>query len=381
MIATPPDFVPDCTISMLSVRHQATPGLESGTCNLISGLTAIGRNVQIAYSLEERISAEFLAFARTTPRIALSRETGLPGGSAGRFVEEILYANRRGLNAPRLYMNYFLPPSLRPRRHPVGVVIHDCQHRVLHHFTPRKRAWLDYNFARTLDHADRVYLISEFERSQIARFFGDRRAERCEVIYNSIDLSRYDQSPPSAAVSEWIKRPYLLAVAQQYPHKNTRKTIEAFALMCERDADTRLVLVGKPSPATRAQLETEVPEAVRKRVIEAGYVSDSDLGNLYRHAALFVTASSYEGFGMPAVEAMGLGAPILATRGTSLPEVTLGRGAYVPEEATPGDWADAMAACLASPPDASSRAESATMVREKYAPAAVAKRVADSLLR
>jgi glycosyltransferase involved in cell wall biosynthesis len=295
-------------------------------------------------------------------------------------LDELFYANLRRKDCPIIYMNYFLPLTFSRGRFPTGVVIHDCQHRALQqNFSSRKRAWLDHNFQRTLDKADQVYLISEFERGQIARFYGEKRAGRCEVIYNPVDFARYEHGEVGERVQDYASRRFILLVAYQTPHKNTQKSIAAFAQLCERDPDTVLVIVGRPSAETTRQLETEVPDAVRPRVVQTSYVTDRELGELYRKCALYVTASSYEGFGMPPVEAMGLGAPVLVTDGTSLPEVTLRRGQYVREGASAAEWAEAMEACLANRPSDAYLDESARLVRARYAPEAVARRVIDTL--
>jgi glycosyltransferase involved in cell wall biosynthesis len=77
-----------------------------------------------------------------------------------------------------------------------------------------------------------------------------------------------------------------------------------------------------------------------------GFVSDADLAFLYRRASLFALPSAYEGFGMPAVEAMGLGCRALVTDAAALPEVTMGRAHYLPLAAGAGAWGEAMAALL-----------------------------------
>ena len=360
-------------IPMFAIRNGSGSGLASSIYNLVRGLAALGKKVRLPYTTKHRLDAQFVSWSETNEYVEFRKCPAVPGGVQTRFVEEFLYANMRKKGAQVLYPNYFMPPELFRRNDAISVIIHDCQHRMFpNYFSSRKRRWLDLNFHRSLKRADHVFLISEFEKSQIARYYGESLANRCSVIYNSIDWSRYECGTPSEDVLKMTSKPYILSVAHQYPHKNTLKLIKSYLNLSERYADFDLILVGTPSNEVSEFLDSCVPEKQRQKIILAGFVSDADLGRLYRYARLFVLASSYEGFGMPAVEAAGFAVPVLVTNGTALPEVTLGRAAYCADDASPQAWAEAISQHLDHKRSAEEYRTLADAVRKRFAPTAVA---------
>ncbi len=119
-----------------------------------------------------------------------------------------------------------------------------------------------------------------------------------------------------------VRRPYVLSVCSLDPRKNLERLLRAYArLVAEHQVREQLVLVG------RAGLRSErLPALVRElglteRVIFTGYLDDGDLVQLYNQAAVFVYPSQYEGFGLPVIEAMACGAPVVTSDGSALREV------------------------------------------------------------
>jgi glycosyltransferase involved in cell wall biosynthesis len=130
---------------------------------------------------------------------------------------------------------------------------------------------------------------------------------------------------------------YLLSVATIEPRKNVVAIVRAFCwLVMERGMDELyLVLVGAQgwdSGAVSREVR-EAPERVRERIIATGYVSDGELAPLYSGAEAFVYPSFYEGFGLPPLEAMQCGTPVITSNVSSLPEVVGDAGILV----DPGD--------------------------------------------
>jgi glycosyltransferase involved in cell wall biosynthesis len=365
---------------LFCLRHGTSAGLESSALNLVTGLARLGTTVTLPIASVGRLPPDFTAWVGQQSGVHFKSYPMIKGGTWTRFIEETLFLNTAASAAPIIFPNYFLPPNLTARARSLFCVIHDCQHRVFpQFFSARKRRWLDWAFPRTLKKAARVLLISEFERSQIARFFGERAAANCTVVYNSIDWARYADGAVSPAIAAIAQRRYILSVSHQYPHKRTEAIIDAFALLAGRFPDLYLVLVGKESPNVRNRIDAIEDESVRKRIIATHFISDVELGRLYENCRLFVLASEYEGFGMPAVEAMGFGVPVLVTNGSSLPEVTMGNATYVEPGSHPSVWADAITQQLNRPPDQALLRSAAAAVRTRFAPEAVARAVLDCL--
>jgi len=110
-------------------------------------------------------------------------------------------------------------------------------------------------------------------------------------------------------------------VGQAYPHKNLRRLIEAFAALAPQHHGLRLVLAGKPHPQQTHQLQALVAErGLGERVEFRPYVPFAALPDLYRGALALVYPSLWEGFGLPVLEAMACGTPVLTSRGSGTEE-------------------------------------------------------------
>lgn len=253
-----------------------------------------------------------------------------------------------------LFPNYFTPP--RPHRGArIVTVIHDLNYRHFPaQFSATKRAWLRAAHEVTLRTADSVVVISEFVARDLVEQYGARYAGKLKVIPNPIDWTRFDATPVDAPAVHPEGR-FVLGVGAAYVHKNFETLIRAFAVLARRQEDVTLViagalaqnLVGVSTAADHATLVEDLGLGDRIRVL--GYVDDSVLGGLYRQAELFVFPSLFEGFGMPPVEALGMGVPVITTGKAALPETTLGMAMYVEDPLDISELAASMEAVLDSP--------------------------------
>lgn len=191
--------------------------------------------------------------------------------------------------------------------------------------------------------ADRIVTVSEVSRRELLSWF--RLPERKVSLMTEGPDAVFRPVPDGATSAETLRRygvepgtRYLLYVGGLSPHKNLLRLIEAFA-QCNAD-DVALVLVGD----TGDVFHTHVPvlrEAVARlglvdRVIFTGFVPDDDLVYLYSRAFALVQPSLMEGFGLPPVEAMACGTPVLASTAGSLPEVIGEAGAFFDPLDVPG---------------------------------------------
>ena len=122
--------------------------------------------------------------------------------------------------------------------------------------------------------------------------------------------------------------PFLFYVGTYYPHKNIDRLIEAFAIISRQLPDLRLVLAGKDDytyEAVRGQVQRM---NLKEKVLLPGTISDEELSWYYGHATAYVFPSLSEGFGLPGLEAMAYGTPVLAARASCLPEVYGSAAAY-----------------------------------------------------
>jgi glycosyltransferase involved in cell wall biosynthesis len=137
-----------------------------------------------------------------------------------------------------------------------------------------------------------------------------------------------------------VKAPYVLYVGNFKPHKNVQTLLRAFALLCQRQPALQLVLGGRLDRWAEERRRLAAELGIAARVCFTGAVAAGDLPALYSGAAVFAFPSRYEGFGLPPLEAMGCGTPVVAGNATSLPEVVGQAGVLV----DPGDAAGLAAA-------------------------------------
>ncbi len=188
-----------------------------------------------------------------------------------------------------------------------------------------RRVWLYLN----VRWARRIVAVSERTRANILRLHPSAK-EKVVVIHHGVDERFSPASTPTPATDE----PYLLFVGAARRKKNVAGLLAAFAQLPEElRRTTRLVLAGIRNPKEFG-LEARAQQLrIADRVRFAGYVSDAELVLLYRGAAALVFPSLFEGFGLPPLEAMACGTPVIASTGGALPEV-VGNAALLVQ---PGD--------------------------------------------
>lgn len=224
-----------------------------------------------------------------------------------------------------LHVQYTAPPFCPV---PVVATIHDLAFEHMPEtFTRRGSLQLKLTVRRTARRAARIATVSEYSRQDLLHTYR-LSPEKVAVTYNGIE-SHFTAQPASPEEASEVRRrfgisrDYLLAVGSLQPRKNLVRLIRAYAkLRSENPGFTpQLVIVGR-----KLWLADEIFTEVRRQrwsedVILTGYVTDEDLPKLYRAATAFVYPSLFEGFGLPPIEAMACGTPVITSNVSSLPEI------------------------------------------------------------
>jgi glycosyltransferase involved in cell wall biosynthesis len=184
---------------------------------------------------------------------------------------------------------------------------------------------------RVLSGAARIFAVSNFTKNEIEKLF-EIPSDRIEVVYNAID-ERFLHGHASAADRDLIAQryqvtyPFLLYAGRVSAHKNVVRMIEAFSALkteLERDQaypDLKLIIIGDDLSGNPDLRRTVVRSGVQNDVRFLGFVPIEVLRIFYDEAKIFVFPSLYEGFGLPPLEAMVHGTPVVTSNVTSLPEV------------------------------------------------------------
>jgi len=271
-----------------------------------------------------------------------------------------------------MHFTHFNRPIFYNR--PSIITIHDLTPI---YFPGKKRSSFVEQFAyrlvlkSALKKANRIIAVSNFTKKDILKNFSFLDEGKIAVIYEGI--ARFAEDPKQFVnhKSKFLNlKPYLLYVGVWREHKNLLGLIRAYeklkqnsnsiqywrkcrenefkkiaSLKLEDLKNLKLVIVGKPDP-----YYPEVPEAAekspfKKDIILTGYVSDEELFLLYQNAAAFVFPSFYEGFGLPPLEAMSYGVPVVSSNAASLPEI-LGDAALYFDSKNTEEMADKIAQAL-----------------------------------
>jgi glycosyltransferase involved in cell wall biosynthesis len=192
-----------------------------------------------------------------------------------------------------------------------------------------------------LRRADAIITISESSRRDIVRFFRVPE-EKVTVTYLAAD-GRYRPEPAGVPGNEvaQLPRPYILSVGTLEPRKNLDGLLRAFSRARHAGISHKLVITGARGWGTTRLAELVRNLKLEDSVIFTGFVESCDLPHLYAGADFFVYPSLYEGFGLPPLEAMACGVPVITSNVSSLPEV-VGDAALLVDPRSDGDLADAI---------------------------------------
>jgi len=161
----------------------------------------------------------------------------------------------------------------------------------------------------------RILTPSQFVKDDLVAYAGIQ-PEKVTVTYEAAEPI----ADPPTPLPDLQNKKFIMYIGRPTPHKNLERLIKAFALLRAQHPDLLLVLAGKKD-ANYRRIEATVPEKLRGHVIFTDFVSEGQLRWLYEHCAAYVFPSLSEGFGLPGLEAMIHGAPVVSSNATCLPEI------------------------------------------------------------
>jgi glycosyltransferase involved in cell wall biosynthesis len=238
---------------------------------------------------------------------------------------------------------HYVLPALVPCRS--VVTIHDCIHLMFPEYLPSRLA-LGYaraSISLAARRADRVLTVSESSKRDILRFV-DTEPEKIDVIYNAYD-ERFSREPREEDVVRVRERyqlqdEFVLYAGNVKPHKNVERLIDAFQIVHARGLNhLKLVVIGDELSKGTSLRRAVHRHNLHKYVRFLGYLPEDTLAVMYRLAGVFVFPSLYEGFGLPPLEAMASGTPVVTSNVSSLPEVA-GDAALLVNPLDPAEIAD-----------------------------------------
>jgi glycosyltransferase involved in cell wall biosynthesis len=246
--------------------------------------------------------------------------------------------------------DFVLPPVRRPAK---LLTVHDLAFLLRPECADAKlRDYLEKTVPRSVARADFILADSVNTQDDLICLLGVPPA-KVEVVPGGVDATFAPVRDPE--LLDRVRRqvsggaPFILSVGMIEPRKNLVRLIEAFELLkCRYHIPHKLVLAGKKGWLSDGIYERAESSSVASDILFPGFMAESDLPALYSAADLFAYPSLYEGFGLPPLEAMACGTPVVASSSASLPEVVGGAALLVDPENSE-ELAEAMAKALGDP--------------------------------
>lgn len=290
-------------------------GIGTYTKQLLAGICQFPEHFEVEALTRQRdakLVAQWCPRVKVvnTPTYSLREQLAVPWATRGCDLLHIPH-----YNAPLLH------------RGPMLVSILDLIHITDPVYSRNIRSWV---YARPMLNlvarkAEHIVTLSEYSKAQIVEHLGVAPA-KVTAIYCGVNgqFRCADRKEAFSAVSEalGIQEPYLLFVGSLKPHKNIFTLLQAYALLRKRhDIPHRLLIVGDDPHWKSLLLEECSRLGIRDNTTFVQYVPQNLLPNVYAGAELLVMPSTIEGFGLPVLEAMASGTPVVCSRAASLPEV------------------------------------------------------------
>ena len=233
----------------------------------------------------------------------------------------------RRVGAELLHSPHYVRPLLCTI--PSVVTIHDCIHLLFPQYLPNRMAWryARYMMGSAIRHSAVVFTVSDASRADILRFYPWADPAKVHVVPNAIDTELLQN--PGEDEMERVRERYqlrgrfVLFAGNVKPHKNLERLIRAFAQVREQGGheDLQLLLIGDDVSRYGSLRRAVEATQLRQDVRFFGFVPPSTLAALYRMADVFAFPSLYEGFGLPPLEAMSCGTPVVTSGMAALHEV------------------------------------------------------------
>ena len=225
------------------------------------------------------------------------------------------------------------------------VTIHDLTFLLFPEMHTRgRRSIIPFFIRRAMKHAEAIIFVSKATQNDAERMLPGGRNLRCAVPLGvSLPLPIYTEETRSEEVlaDMGVGSPYLLFIGTLEPRKNIVRIVQAFERIAIHYPNLILVLAGKLGWHTGEIVAAMENSPVRERIKHLGFVSEEEKASLLRNCEMLVYPSMYEGFGLPVLEAMAAGAPVITSNLSSMPEVA-GDAAVLVDPSSVDKIADAM---------------------------------------
>ena len=328
-------------INLLWVRPGKVGGTEVFVRNLLDGFHGLKDEFEAWLFVSADNAETFEKYSLEDKRFHLLKAPVRSDNITKRILWQNFFMN--GFLKKNGFSRCFSPVYDRPVL-PGGIsyiiTMHDIQayyypqYHPLHEVVYSKMCW--QSDSRT---SKGVVAISEFVANDISKVYPFKK-DIIQVIYNPVcvnndDVCYFEELEEKYSIKE---NEYYYTVGQLIPHKNIPTLLKVMGKIDGSGLPKKLLISGINGNASRDILSEIRKNGLEEKVILTGYVSNKERNALYKNAKAFLFPSVFEGFGIPPVEAMMFGTPVITTKMTCIPEVTQGKANYVDDPYDVDEW-------------------------------------------
>lgn len=334
-------------IDLLWVKHNKVGGVESYIRNLLDSLLASNKNFYI-FLIVSIDNIDSFAKYGDDPRFELVKCNLFSEKVGKRIIWQNIHLGKllKNLGVNLCFEPHNYIPLFGVKKVAFITTIHDLQ--LLHYpqnFSKKKILWFKFNWKNTIKRSKAIVVISDFVKDDLNEHFSGYK-EKINRIYNPININKNDIDEFSDIEEKYnIKRKeYYFTVSSLMPHKNLITLIKVFAKINKDKINLpkKLVISGVGGSMESKMKELIKQYGIQNQIILTGFISNGCRNALYQNCTAFLFPSVFEGFGMPPVEAMMLGTPVITTKESCLPEVTENKCSYVDNPYNVDAWLEKM---------------------------------------
>ncbi|MCR4636571.1 MAG: glycosyltransferase family 4 protein [Butyrivibrio sp.] len=327
-------------VDLLWVRVGKNGGTESFIRCILDGMHDIDIDFKVVLLVSRDNKNSFLHYNKDK-RFTIYECPVYSSNIKGRVIWQNLHLRDTlmDIGITKCFEPVYSMPMVKTRGIEFYTVIHDLQAKHFpKYFSKTRCVWMDFSWRNTVNKSKKVVAISEYVKKDIIKHY-KVESNKIVMIHNPISISYVDKERAIELVKEFglEEDKFFFCVSSLLPHKNLQVLINMMRL---RKDDIKLAIVGVGGP---------LEEEFRKQILEFGleskicilpYVSEDIKNALYETCKLFLFPSTFEGFGMPPVEALLFDKTVITTRCASIPEVTKNTAVYVDNPRDENEWND-----------------------------------------
>lgn len=329
-------------IDLTWLKPQKSGGVEAYAKNLIDGFTKLEDDNEYVLFLAKdnaKYLSEYFQDKRITKVICNTNAFNVKEHLIWQNLFQYRVLKKNNINF--CFFPVYEMPIYKCKKIKNVTTIHDIQaYHYPEYFSKLENIWFKFGWQRAILCSNKIVAITNYTKQDIMKNF--KHKNNIITIYNPVILNNSEIADFNLIKEKYnIKeQEYYYTVSSMYKHKNLITLIKLMKELKEKkyNLPNKLVISGVGGPNKDNLIKTIKELELEENIILTDFVSNAERNSLIKNSNVFLFPSIFEGFGMPPIEAMNLGAKVITTNCTSIPEVTKGRCSYVTNPLNINDW-------------------------------------------